>query len=161
MKKLIVGLFFAVASLGLSAASLTLVGDGGNDATIGSASGEVVTAGVSNFTGTISDSFTLTTDEDTSISGGLSFLPAGIADDTTVTFSGTDGQNVVMAGSVPMTFSFMMLAAHTYTVLVDIVTNVQAYDYDLRIVATPIPAAIWLFGSMILGFFGLRSRVAK
>ena len=37
----------------------------------------------------------------------------------------------------------------------------SSFSSTVAVSATPIPAAVWLFGSMLMGFFGLRSRVAK
>jgi len=64
----------------------------------------------------------------------------------------------------PISFTrFLAAGLHTLTVTGDVIGNPSintAYDFTILTTAVPVPAAIWLFGSAMVGFigFGCRSK---
>ncbi|MBL4743658.1 MAG: hypothetical protein JKX87_03325 [Cycloclasticus sp.] len=164
MKKvmfLIVGMLFAVS---VNAATLTLTGAVGNAGAVKFGSGNLVTADWSssqNSGETINDVYTVTTD---ALSGGyLSVTFNPLTPGSTVSlFDGNSLINLAVNAVGPNGSAsyFWVLAANTvYNVYIDITNAVAASNYDLRI-ATPIPAALFLFAPALLGFFGLRRKAA-
>jgi hypothetical protein len=162
-------LFFAAMlfSLNASAASLTLVGAGTNAGSVGTGSGEVVTAAWSaNGIGgaTISDSFTANSDVATTGTLSLTFNPL-IPRTSVSIFDGikTTVLDVVRIGSLGVVeYSWMLEAATDYVISVMIGRGAAGSNYDLRLDSgvseVPVPAALWLFAPALLGFFGLRRK---
>ncbi len=46
----------------------------------------------------------------------------------------------------------------TYTIAVGGVNGVLGSDYSMEVQAVPVPAAVWLFGSALLGLAGIKRR---
>jgi len=156
MNKLFLGLILVLGSVTASAATLTL-----DEGMTNHGSGTSVGYDEVNADGThVTDTFQLTTDADTSAQFELTVNPNSTKSVTTVTIDGTaygpGVDNPLILG--------LWLTSGVHTIVIDIVDAIggnSTFNYDFSVTATPIPAAIWLFGSMLMGFFGLRSRVAK
>lgn len=84
---------------------------------------------------------------------GLSDLISAL----TLTISGTDIATVV-DNTQPLTIGFQMTAGETYTVNLEGTPTGSGSDYRLEVSQVPVPAAVWLFGSAILGLVGLRRK---
>ena len=163
MKKVmlfIASMLFAVsasaATLDLSLSELVNPGTGdANSGEIDPASGQWVSAGTQNYNGD-GDYYTLTTTRDTGAYITGTFNPGGIEENV---FSITDGTSPALTPTLSNTepFFVMLLASKVYTIFVDTVINPGQYNFTI---ATPIPAALFLFAPALLGFFGLRRKAA-
>jgi hypothetical protein len=149
MKKAMLFVVSLLFSVSVSAASLTLSGGSGLFLNNGTSSAGVVT------TGTGSETWSLTTTADTTVVVDATFNP-----DTGATVSIFDGVTEIGtamtspgegATGTASFFAFLM-AGTTYDFFIsDVATFTTAI-----ISAVPVPAALWLLGPALLGFFGLR-----
>ena len=88
---------------------------------------------------------------------GLTDLITGL----TLTISGTGMFTTIMDNTIPLGLGFAMTAGETYTIsLAGTATGVGS-DYRLEVSAVPVPAAAWLFGTALLGLFGVQRNKAK
>jgi hypothetical protein len=88
---------------------------------------------------------------------GLADLITGLA----LTISGTGGFTTIMDNTIPLGLGFAMTAGESYTIsLAGTATGVGS-DYRLEVSAVPVPAAVWLFGTALLGLFGVQRNKAK
>ncbi|CAG7857757.1 hypothetical protein MCAMS1_02697 [biofilm metagenome] len=157
MKKLLVvmGLVMAAFSFQVSAASLSW-----NSTPAGSSTAGSVPQALFGSVGgldkgiVVNDVWSFNLDSSSLIQIGITSLPSWL---TSVTFSG--GALTQISGN-PFgdiwTFSGV-LAAGNYDLQLIGKTLTDASGYQLR-VETPIPAAIWLFGSALMGLTGLSRR---
>jgi len=153
MKKvmfMIVGMLFAVS---VNAASLNLINTVGS-ASIDPASGQWVAASETNFSAP-ADIFEL---QVIGGSTGLNFTGDLTPDTITSSFEVFSGNTLLkgLYGNATDSFAFhLFAAAGTYTIKV--FSEVTGYHFAI---ATPIPAALFLFAPALLGFFGLRRKAA-
>jgi hypothetical protein len=162
MKKVmlfIVSMLFAVSA---SAATLQLTADGGNIGQVSPTTTSQQNVGASTiesgfFSGDVHDAFSLDV-ADGMAWATLQFAHFFSADSATFTVKDGSGATVI---SGPMDNSLvhtMISSANSaYTILIDIVGAGSNSVYAFT-VATPIPAALFLFAPALLGFLGLRRR---
>ena len=163
MKKVMLFIASMLFAVSASAATLTLTGDVNNLAQVTQPTGQVVGAntfiplGIDGFAGDVHDVFELTV-ADGDAWGRFQFGHFFTA--ISSSFSVTDSlNNIVASGSLnSAVHNAMLLTANsTYKIAVDIVGAAAGSAYGFT-VATPIPAALFLFAPALLGFLGLRRR---
>jgi len=164
MKNIILGLVMAVASISVSAATMTLSDPGAGVSIITSPSATEVNAAAG--IGTIAPGATFSSTVDLNITEAGNYLLSTNSlntNETTnlwITIGGVDILAVADGlGNTLKTF-FLAIGTHELSWGGEALAN-NSFTSNVSVSATPIPAAVWLFGSMLMGFFGLRSRVSK
>lgn len=89
---------------------------------------------------------------DNFIMGILAVGPGGIL--------GTIAEAVLPASATTAeaSINFLMLAGVTYIIRLQGDVVDPAPDYKLEVSSIPVPAAVWLFGTALLGLFGMRRK---
>ncbi|MDH3389729.1 MAG: VPLPA-CTERM sorting domain-containing protein [Gammaproteobacteria bacterium] len=64
----------------------------------------------------------------------------------------------VSTTSAEASIAFAMLAGTNYRIVLSGSANDPGPDYKLELSQVPVPAAVWLFGTALLGLFGLRRK---
>ena len=99
-------------------------------------------------------------------SGHTYSLTGGLLSDALGLGSVSLGFNGDTANALDGSFSFSgYLAPGEYTLLIDALAYIDSatsatasFDYDLQLTAVPVPAAVWLFGSGLIGLVGFARR---
>ncbi len=105
-------------------------------------------AAISLFSGTLSSEFQLVFpgfDNDGDFAD-LQFL-------SSTSVYGTSGYDALL--------SYLLPSTGTYTIAVGgegFLSFADSYNYNMNVSAVPLPAAVWLFGSALVGLVGLRRR---
>ncbi|WP_417585094.1 hypothetical protein [Nitrincola sp.] len=184
MKKLLLGLFLMVASFAVSAASISIgnptvspgnfyIGSPGytNTALTDTLRTDTIQSGYAILGGQLSTSWELSSDVDASFSLGVSGVgTSGMASWTVSILS--SGGDLLTSGSLGSVFENLMISAgDTLTAVIagTISSNIFASKSfsaslslsSIQIAETPLPAAIWLFGSVLLGGLAMRRRKAQ
>lgn len=90
-----------------------------------------------------------------------SFFPESFVKNAVLTFGNND-VGVIGQWTENGNFSTTVLLSAGTSYWVDFSTVYSGIvKYGLEVSAVPIPAALWLFGPALLGFFGLRRRAQK
>ena len=79
---------------------------------------------------------------------------------TSITYGGTDADLLALAnaGSGIQTATFQFTSPQSLTDLFETSSTVSSTSFSGSISAVPVPAAIWLFGSGLLGLVGIARR---
>ncbi|HEC73383.1 MAG TPA: hypothetical protein ENI26_03305 [Methylophaga aminisulfidivorans] len=169
MKK---AMLFAVAllfSVGANAASLGLTGIGSNGASQNvdvNNNSVVLAGGTVGETSVWSSLFDLTTDTDTNVNIEWSFNPFKALTGAQIVFGQISGPNgYYLPGSqvfdITGDFSFTAFLTEGLFYGLDIINaSSSVLKYDLSVSAVPVPAALFLFAPVLLGFLGLRRKSA-
>jgi|GEM_PF-5202281 len=163
MKKILLGLFFAMFAMQVNAAVLTLsdadtdVGD--NLVVLGSGSGQFVAGIAGDLAPIVHDwglvatggnaAVTVTVDGNdtyTPVTNLELFLASNVSGPSLATLS-FDTINV-------FSFNYLLMSGVDYIVRV---TGTAPAAYSIS-AETPLPAAVWLFGSALMGLFGASRR---
>jgi len=155
----VIALFFSVAA---NAATLNLTkGDSAftNNASqeIDLASGSTVLASGTTGNGAWESSFSLFTNDATPVVIEWSFNPESNLDNATIAFGVLGGaiQNFDITGD--FSFTAILTAGLTYVLDIYDATG-KALNYSLSVSAVPVPAALFLFAPVLLGFLGFRKK---
>lgn len=107
---------------------------------------------------TVADSFFTVAATVENILGGLSI------DDFVMTVFAINVGSVaeaiipVSGASAEATIGFFMAAGQDYAIRLEGNVIDAAPDYRLELSSVPVPAAVWLFGTALLGLFGMRRK---
>jgi len=164
MKKILLGLFFAMFALQVNAAtlSLTTAGTSGpstsqsvsvvnNNGPLASGTGE--TTG-----GSWWSQFNLTTDVATSAQIEWSFNKEAAVTTAVLSF-GSNSAGIIDTWNATGDFitNVMLSVGETYWVDFYSIES-SPLNYDVSVSQVPVPAAVWLFGSALMGLFGASRR---
>lgn len=157
MKKLLVVLSLAMAAISFQANAATISWVG---ATPGSTAGSTTqtlfgTVGGLTAPTAVNDTWTFSLSDVSLVKIGVTSLPSWLS---SVTFSGGALAFTDLAPTAGVwTFTGLLMAGQ-YTINL-IGDAVDSSGYQIR-VETPIPAAVWLFGSALMGLTGISRRKA-
>ena len=160
MKKLILGLVLMLSSFMVNAASVTI------SPTLTSWGG--YTTGLQDF-----EVFQLSQDS-FSLGQATVELTTSLNDWSFSLYSGTDVENtnsLILSGgtilsNVKTSFTFSMIGGEIYSLMVsgsrgDNPSFTTAFTLPVEVSEVPLPAAVWLFGSVLLGGLAMRRRSQK
>jgi len=173
MKKILLGLFFAMFAMQVNAAvlpfTLTVENDSSSDGTA-VVRGNSLSSGGFDAGAVVNDEWGYSSSRATGVLSITSFNPdafyrvtiknelGGIV--ATSDFSSTIAQELAFDyTTVNVMYSIFVDSIDQFGALAALSTT--GYDtttYDIKIHNTPIPAAVWLFGSALMGLFGVSRR---
>lgn len=184
MKKMLLALVLMLASFAVSAASISIgnptvspgnfyIGSPGytNTTLTDTLRTDTIQSGYAIFGGPLSTSWELSSDVDASFSLGVSGTGTSGMASWTVSILNSGG-DLLTSGSLGSVFESLMISAgDTLTAVIagTISSNIFASKSfsaslalsSIQIAETPLPAAIWLFGSVLLGGLAMRRRKAQ
>ncbi|QEW06234.1 hypothetical protein [Nitrincola iocasae] len=184
MKKMLLALVLMLASFAVSAASISIgnptvspgnfyIGSPGytNTTLTDTLRTDTIQSGYAILGGQLSTSWALSSDVDASFSLGVSGTGTSGMASWTVSILNSGG-DLLTSGSLGSVFESLMISAgDTLTAVIagTISSNIFASKSfsaslalsSIQIAETPLPAAIWLFGSVLLGGLAMRRRKAQ
>jgi len=174
MKKILLGLFFAMFAMQVNAATYSLyntLGDAqGAVSSVDSGSSVYGFQGVSgaedNVAGDTTFSWFLTVDPTQAsavLNGASPSLYVTLSNVAVTSVSGSDIGSVIDTSSnlISGDLSVMgtLLSGSIYEVALDFfVADGKGGSIDINVSSVPVPAAVWLFGSALMGLFGVSRR---
>ena len=163
MKKILLGLFFAMFALQVNAAtlSLTTAGTSGPStsqyvSTVNN-NGPLAIGGGETTGGIWAAGFNLTTDVATSAQIEWTFNKEAAVADAKLSFGSFAGGVTIWDVTGDFITTVMLSAGTTYWVDFYSIES-TALSYDVSVSQVPVPAAVWLFGSALMGLFGASRR---
>lgn len=156
MKKLIM-LSFVLLAFSMQVEAATLALSAVSNSSVTTSSGDTV-SGIGSFSPTTSSSWTLSSSAAQTVY--FDFDPTTnspwIAPEAIYTLTiDSVGYSIPFLSSLPLAIT-LGLGNHAISVLANGLTT--GSSYTMTMIATPIPAAIWLFGSALMGLVGFSCR---
>lgn len=154
----VIALLFSVAA---NAATLNLTGNGASNASqdIDVSNGSVVLGSgtATSGSGTWESWFSVVANETTPVVIEWSFNPTSSIKSAKIAF-GVLGDTINIF-DITSDFSFTAVLTAGLTYVLDIYDATRGiYKYDLSVSAVPVPAALFLFAPVLLGFLGFRKK---
>ncbi|KGK42905.1 hypothetical protein LH51_04045 [Nitrincola sp. A-D6] len=184
MQKLLLGLILMMASFAVSAAPITIgnptVSPGSfywgtpgftNTALTDTLRTDTIQSGYAILGGPLSTSWQLSSDVDASFSLGVNATGTSGMSSWTVSILNSGG-DLLTSGSLGSVFAGLMISAGD--TLTAVIAGAMSFNpfasksfttslalSNIQIAETPLPAAVWLFGSVLMGGLALRRRKAR
>mgnify|MGYP000317683218 CR=1 FL=1 len=154
MKKILLGLFFAMFAMQVNAATMSLTGNGDSD----------VNSLFVSVSAEVGAPLSFEKEWAFSVNGDLTgFVKTSINDavgiDSLEIFDGANLLHSVGGATVEnLSLTYRFLSGVNYTIVAMGLGEFVNTQVDLTVKAVPVPAAVWLFGSALMGLFGVSRR---
>ena len=104
------------------------------------------------------DTFGITVDGTTSTFTLSTINPGVSLDELSITGSDGSSWNVIGSNVTELSLITTLLSNVSYTIQIVGIGKTIGSTYDVTVQAVPIPAAVWLFGSALMGLVGVSRR---